>query len=210
MFNSMSQNVRYVNDVPRTSDPSRRDVLLSEIVDHLGDSSLASFSFRTLARSLGVSTYSLVYYFGTREELLCEIVRAIAQRQKSAEPRTEEIISIDDHLAQIRASFDWQLDPKNLKVQRLEFEAATLEAPDSHALTRSVFGYWMTETERILVNLGLSTADAAIEARILNNLFYGFQYDLVVNGDFAAASTAFSVMLERYREHLCTVIERSV
>ena len=206
----MSQNVRYVNDVPRIPDSSRRERLLSEILDHLGDSSLASFSFRTLARSLGVSTYSLVYYFGTREELLSEIVRAIAERQKSAEPRTEEIVSIDDHLEQIRASFEWQLDPKNLKVQRLEFEAATMATPDSQALTSTVFGYWMTETERILVNLGLSTADAAIEARILNNLFYGFQYDLVVNGDFEAASTAFAVVLERHREHLCTVIARSV
>lgn len=206
----MSQNVRYVNDVPRTSDPSRRERLLSEIVDHLGDSSLASFSFRTLARSLGVSTYSLVYYFGTREELLSEIVRAIAERQKSAEPRSEEIVSIDDHLDQIRASFEWQLDPKNLKVQRLEFEAATLETPDSTVLTRSVFGFWMGETERILVNLGLSPDDAAVEARILNNLFYGFQYDLVVNGDFESASAAFAVVLERHREHLGTVIERSV
>jgi AcrR family transcriptional regulator len=210
MSNSRSQNVRYVNDVPPTSDPSRRERLLSEIVDHLGDSSLASFSFRTLARSLGVSTYSLVYYFGTREELLSEIVRAIAERQKSAEPRSEEIVSIDDHLAQIRASFEWQLDPQNLKLQRLEFEAATLETPESHASTRSVFGYWMGETQRVLVALGLSPADSAVEARILNNLFYGFQYDLVVNGDLVAASGAFDMVIERYREHLGTIIERSV
>lgn len=206
----MSQNVRYVNDVPRISEPSRRERLLSEIVDHLGDSSLASFSFRTLARGLGVSTYSLVYYFGTREQLLSEIVRAIAERQKSAEPRTEEIVSIDDHLAQIRASFEWQLDPQNLRLQRLEFEAATLETPDSHVLTRTVFGFWMAETQRVLAGLGLNERDAALEARILNNVFYGFQYDLVVNGDLASATEAFELVMERYREHLGNVIERSV
>ena len=206
------QNVRYVNQMPRVSDPKRRDALLAEIVDHLGDSSLAGLSFRVLARSLSVSTYSLVYHFGTREQLICEIVRAIAERQKSAEPHLDLEPSIDRHLDQLRASFDWQLQPENMKLQRLEFEAAMLEAmePGKHVFTRDVFSFWMDETERTLIALGLNKADAAIEARILNNLFYGFQYDLVVNGDTAAATTGFARAIERYREHLGNIIERSV
>jgi AcrR family transcriptional regulator len=198
--------------VPRVSDPSRRDALLAEIVDHLADSSLAGLSFRVLARSLNVSTYSLVYHFGTRDQLISEIVRAIAERQKSAEPHADAAPSIDAHLEQLRASFDWQLQPENIKLQRLEFEAAMLEAlePHSHTHTKGVFAFWVDETERTLIALGLDEADAAVEARILNNLFYGFQYDLVVNSNTEAATEAFALVMQRYREHLGTLIERSV
>ncbi len=186
--------------------------MLGQIVDHLGNSSLAELSFRRLAQALGVSTYSLVYHFGSREQLISEIVRTISQRQKSNEPPTRDEPSIDHHLEQIRASFDWQLQPENLKLQRLEFEAAMLEAldPHLHSFTRTTFDFWMDETKCTLVALGLNPADAATEARILNNLFYGFQYDLVINGDTAAATRAFALVMERYREHLGNLIELSL
>lgn len=197
--------------MPRVADSSRRDELLGQIVDHLADSSLAELSFRTLAQSLGVSTYTLVYNFGSREQLIAEIVRAISERQKSAEPVSDDA-GIDLHLAQIRAAFDWQLQPENIKLQRLEFEAATIEAldPDNHTFTRNTFGFWTQRTERTLLALGLNQADAAIEARILNNLFYGFQYDLVINGDTVAATKAFSLVMDRYKEHLQNLIELSL
>ena len=197
--------------MPRVADSPRRDEMLGQIVDHLGNSSLSDLSFRTLAQSLGVSTYSLVYYFGSREQLIDEIVRAIAERQKSSEPPSTQI-SIDHHLASIRAAFDWQLQPENIKLQRLEFEAAMIEAldPTLHTHTRRTFGFWTKQTESTLKALGLNDADAATEARILNNLFYGFQYDLVINGDTAAATKAFSLVIERYKEHLQNLIELSL
>jgi hypothetical protein len=82
--------------------------------------------------------------------------------------------------------------------------------PELHTHTRTTFGFWMAETERTLIALGLVKTAAAIEARILNNLFYGFQYDLVVNGDTVAATTAFSLVMQRYREHLGNLIELSL
>lgn len=193
----------------RVSNPTRHDELLAQIVDHLGDSSLADLSFRTLARSLSVSTYALVYHFGTREELIGEIVHAIAVRQKGHVPTSRDEPDLDHHLQQIRAAFAWQLQPENIKLQRLEFEAAMLEAldPQLHTYTRGTFSFWMDETKRTLTALGLSAEDAAIEARILNNLFYGFQYDLVINGDTVASSKSFSLAMDRYREHLQHLIE---
>jgi AcrR family transcriptional regulator len=198
--------------MPRAETSVKRDALLGQIVDHLGDSSLAELRFRRLAQALGVSTYALVYHFGSREQLLGEIVRAIAERQKSSEPPTRDEPNIDHHLEQIRASFDWQLQPENLRLQRLEFEAAMLETldPDQPSYTRTTFAFWMDETQRTLEALGLNAADAATEARILNNLFYGFQYDLVINRDTEAATKAFALAMERYREHLGNLIELSL
>ena len=199
--------------MPRSPDPTRKAVLVAQILEHFENNALASLSFRTLARALGVSTYALVYHFGNRQQLLNEIVQAIAQRQKSAEEHIDTTApSVEAHLEQLQASFNWQLDAANLKLQRLEFEAAMIEAldPGEHDHTRSVFAFWVDETERTLIALGLNAEDAATESRILNNFFYGFQYDLVVNNDPKGASAAFALVMERYREHLSTLIERSV
>ena len=211
------QNVRYGNrygnEMARTPDLARKPALVAEILEYFEDKPLSSLSFRTLAKALDVSTYTLVYQFGNRAQLMNEIVEAIAQRQKSAdEYLDDEYPDIDRHLAQVWASFEWTLDTANLKLQRLEFEAAMIEAldPTEHTFTRNTFAYWMEITEGMLLELGVNAADAALEARILNNTFYGFQYDLVVNQEPDVVRRAFSAVMERYRDHLTHLIERSV
>lgn len=195
--------------MPRSVDTERKPLLLAAIIEYFEDKPLSGLSFRTLAKGLGVSSYALVYHFGTKDELVNEIVRAIADRQKGAETAaaSDAAVSIDAHLTQLTASFEWALDPVNLKLQRLEFEAAMLEAvgavdPRQPTHTRTVFAFWIDETARTLEALGLDPEQAALESRIFNTAFYGFQYDVVINRDAEAARAAFSEMLERYRVRL--------
>ena len=75
--------------MPRHPDPLRKPQLLAEILDYLLDKSLASVSFRTIAQALGFSTYTLVYHFGTRDELLSEIVAAVSTRATGIEEMME-------------------------------------------------------------------------------------------------------------------------
>jgi AcrR family transcriptional regulator len=89
--------------MPRHSDPSRKPQLLAEIIEHLLDKSLASVSFRTIAQALGCSTYTLVYHFGSREELLSEIVSAVSTRTTAID---EQMRSASDTLEEYFASFD--------------------------------------------------------------------------------------------------------
>ena len=65
----------------RRPDPERKPELVAQILDYLLDKPLSSLTFRTLASGLGVSTFTLVYHFGTRAELLSEIVAAISGRE---------------------------------------------------------------------------------------------------------------------------------
>jgi len=203
------QNIRYGNKMSRNVDPTIKAELLGRILEHFEQAPLSSLRFRKLADSLGVSTYALVYHFGSRDELLAEIVRAIAERQKRAEDDLPEVQDrIDCHIAALTASFAWSLDPENLRLQRLEFEAAMIEAldPAAHTATRTTFAYWLDETETTLIDLGVDPARAAIEARVLNNFFYGFQYDLVVNSDPEAASIAFHTAIPRYAAFLRRIV----
>ena len=202
----------------RSVDSERKPLLLAAIIEYFEDKPLSGLSFRTLAKGLGVSSYALVYHFGTRDQLLDEIVRAIAATQKGVETAaaSDAAVSIDAHLTQLTASFEWALDPANLSVQRLEFEAAMIEAvkpaergqsgADDPRHTSTVFQFWIDETARTLEALGLDPKTAALESRIFNTAFYGFQYDVVINHDPEAARVAFAEMLERYRGHLTDLL----
>ena len=61
----------------RKPDPGRKPELLEQILDYLVDKPLAKLTLRTLASALGVSTYTLVYQFGTRDELVSDIVAGL-------------------------------------------------------------------------------------------------------------------------------------
>ena len=185
--------------------------MLGEIVDHLLDQPLATLSFRTLASALGVSTYTLVYQFGSRAELLHEIVRAITTRQNVVvDAVAAETGDLATHLQNLRESWAWSLQPRNRQLQRLEFEASMLEAqdPGDDPITPKVFQLWHSAGHKALMSMGIAEADADVEARIITNTMYGLQHDLIVNGNEDAATTAFERVLESYAERIRKLMEQ--
>lgn len=189
----------------RRSDPTRKPELLAQILDYLLDKPLASLTFRSAATALGVSTYTLVYQFGTRNELISEIVRAISARRALIEENFMSTAdTLDTYYENLRVSWQWTLDPRNRQLQRLEFEASMLEAvqPDVHNFSKELFEFWLRVGRESLESFGLTPEDAAIEARIMVDAFYGLQYDLVVNGDKVGATAAFDRLIAQHRERV--------
>ena len=189
----------------RKPDPERKPALLAQILDYLLDKPLASLTFRTLAKALDVSTFTLVYQFGTRAELIHDIVGAISARQDDIENRlVENPGTLDAYYENLTVSWRWTLDPRNRQLQRLEFEASMLEAldPDTHNFSRGLYDTWLRVGRDALESFGLSPDDAHIEARIMVDAFYGLQYDLVVNNDEKGATAAFDRLIQHHRERV--------
>ena len=192
----------------RKPDPERKPELLVQILDYLLDKPLASLTFRTLAKALDVSTFTLVYQFGTRAELVNDIVQAISGRQSDIEDRlVTNPGTLDAYYENLAISWAWTLDPRNRQLQRLEFEASMLEAldPYTHNSNRALYATWLRVGRDALESFGLSPDDAQIEARIMVDAFYGLQYDLVVNGDSESATAAFNRLIEHHRERVETL-----
>jgi AcrR family transcriptional regulator len=188
----------------RSADPDIKPALLERVLDYLLDKPLSALTFRNLAASVNVSTFTLVYHFGTRADLVREIIKAIATRQRGFETvfATEDL-TIDSYLRGLRTTFDLTLLPRNRALQRLEFEAQMLEALEtSPGVTRLAHEELQDQGEVALESLGLSGADAAIESRLLVDTFYGIQVGLVVNDDADRARAAFDRALEQHRERI--------
>lgn len=195
----------------RTPDPSRKPALLAAIVDYLLDKPLATLSFRTIASGLGVSTYSLVYHFGNREHLVNDIVSAVMERQGIiTEAVQAEGGDIDEHMAIIRRSWKLGLAPRSRALMRLEFEAAMLRAREPIGPhTAAEFYRWYEPRIAALELMGIPTADAETEARLLVDIFYGLQYDLLVTRDEARSTTAFEQAAAAYESRIRALVARA-
>ncbi|MEO6942263.1 MAG: hypothetical protein ABI124_04490, partial [Terrimesophilobacter sp.] len=112
--------------------------------------------------------------------------------------------TIDAYYENLTVSWAWTLDARNRQLQRLEFEASMLEAldPDTHNFSRTLYSTWLRVGRESLESFGLSAEDAAIEARIMVDAFYGLQYDLVVNNDASGSTAAFDRLLQHHRERV--------
>ncbi len=195
----------------RTPDPSRKPTLLAEIVDYLLDKPLATLSFRTVAAGLGVSTYSLVYHFGTRDQLLHDIMGAVTERQDVVMPTVAaETGDLETHLANIRHSWQLGLQPRSQQLLRLEFEAAMLESREEGATsTGRVFSRWHTAGVQALLRMGIPADQAAVEGRVMVDTMYGLQFDLLVTRDTESATLAFERALGSYEQRVRTLIAQS-
>jgi AcrR family transcriptional regulator len=191
--------------MPRHPDPLRKPQLLAEILDYLLDKSLASISFRTIAQALDFSTYTLVYHFGTRDQLLSEIVAAVSTRTLAVEEQMSNAAdTLDTYFRGFEESWAWTLQPRNRQLQRLEFEASLIEAlePDKHEFSRALFATWQRIGQAALTSLGVEPDAAALEVRLLVDNFYGIQYDFVLNGEAEPATRAFTEAMRRHRERI--------
>jgi len=201
--------MRYVIEMARRVDPEKKPALLERIIDYLVDKPLSALSFRTLAAALEVSTFTLVYHFGTRAELVRDIIAAIATRRRGFEDvLTLDELTLEQYLTGLRHSFEASLTPRNKALQRLEFEAQMLESlePTSDAVTRAVHENLQDSGREALEALGLTTEDATVESRLFIDTFYGIQVGLVVNGDDARATAGFRRALDQHRDRILALL----
>src|SRR5204863_5443118 len=67
--------------VARLPDPHRRADLLAAATQHVLDHGMAKLSLRPLARALSTSPRMLLYHFGSKEQLVTEVLAAARTRQ---------------------------------------------------------------------------------------------------------------------------------
>jgi AcrR family transcriptional regulator len=186
----------------RAPDPALKPALLERVLDHLLDKPLSALTFRSLAVALNVSTFTLIYHFGARANLVREIIAAIATRQRGFESLVVDLdhLTLDSYFDGLRSTFELSLQPRNLALQRLEFEAQMLEALETHtSLTRAVHEGLQDRFRDALLALGLGADDARIESWLLVDTFYGIQVGLVVNQDELRARASFERAMDQHR-----------
>ena len=99
--------------MPRPVDPHRRAAVLAKAADYVLERGLAGLSLRPLAKALGTSTRMLLYDFGSKEQLIHEVLAEIRRREESL--LEAEVRTLDDVWA-------WIAAPEREPFLRLFFE----------------------------------------------------------------------------------------
>ncbi|GGI70393.1 TetR/AcrR family transcriptional regulator [Pseudarthrobacter scleromae] len=184
----------------------RKAELLAAILDYLMDKTLAELTFRSLAEGLGMSAYVLVYHFGSRDQLINDIVVSIESRldrMRNTDVRDIDRAAWRDFLLD---SWQWTMAQRNRHLTRLEFEATAQDivAAEPRGTSQEHFRMLHHKTRDWLMVQGIPEEFADTDARLFTSTFYGLQFDFVVMNEPEAATKAFELMLTVFFNNLET------
>lgn len=190
----------------RPTRSERKAELLAAILDYLMDKTLAELTFRSLAEGLGMSAYVLVYHFGSRDQLINDIVVSIESRldrMRNTDVRDIDRAAWRDFLLD---SWQWTMAQRNRHLTRLEFEATAQDivAAEPRGTSQEHFRMLHHKTRDWLMVQGIPEEYADTDARLFTSTFYGLQFDFVVMNEPEAATKAFELMLAVFFNNLET------
>jgi len=169
-----------------------RERLLGAAVDHALEHGIGELSLRGLAAALGTSHRMLIYYFGSRQGLFVEVIRAVEARQREA---LASLADDPDATATDIARRLWQrlIDPALAPQERLFFEIygqALQGRPHAVPLLDGIVESWVGPAAELAVARGADPELARASARLGLAVVRGLLLDLLATGDVAGVNAA--------------------
>jgi AcrR family transcriptional regulator len=183
--------------VSRTADEARRAELLDRAVDYVCRHGLAELSLRPLAKAVGSSPRVLLYYFGSKEDLVVEIVRRGRARQRAM--MTDLKLTDRSPREVARALWREWSKPEWEALTRLSFEVYTLALSDRKrfpGFLDSSINEWLKALEFCTALPGRTRAQSQALGTLLIAGFRGFLLDLLATHDRARINRAVDLWLE--------------
>jgi len=184
----------------RKPDPARKPELLERVIEYLCENGIGDLSLRPLAAALGLSTYALVYHFGSKEGVLAAALGEVERRQRAMIATWVESDPTPTTAELLERYWNWCSAQANLPVMRLVIEATTLEATRSGlpaSLRAQLVSDWVDLLAQGFRADGLAAADARREATLANAALIGLALDLIATGDKRRTSAALRGLVAR-------------
>lgn len=194
----------------RPPDPQRRAALLAAATEHVLDHGMAGLSLRPLAKALSTSPRMLLYHFGSKEQLVTDVLAAARARQ--AELTASWIAQQRDlSPAQLLLRFwRWQIG-EHRAFLRLFFEvyALALQEPDRFpGFPRDAVESWLPLVTSVIEQAGVPTRQARFAATTVIATYRGLLLDVLATDDVKRTTAALSLYLEAIEEHYTETTER--
>lgn len=180
---------------PRRGNPdgARRAELLGALLAYSADHGLSEVSLRPLAAAVGSSPRVLLYFFGSKDELVRE-VHLHARREQLALV-DEKLAGYDDPAAALRALWRWLTDPAHHNVERFFFEgyARSLQGQVGpwRGFGESSVREWLPRLRELLAE------DATLALATIRGLLL----DLLATGERDRVDAAFEELVGHLAEH---------
>ncbi|HEY4439509.1 MAG TPA: TetR/AcrR family transcriptional regulator [Candidatus Elarobacter sp.] len=180
----------------RTADDERRAELLERIVDYVMEHGLADLSLRPLADAVDSSPRVLLYYFGSKDELVAELLGVARARQLRAFSKLPR--NAATYRETVRAAWAVMSAPENTRLFRLFFEVygLALQQPDRFpGFFARAIDDWIAYLEPSPRADGHTPADARAIATILLAGYRGFLLDFAATNDRRRLNRAVEIWI---------------
>ena len=178
----------------RTANEKRPEELRDAIVQYLCEHGMADLSLRPLAEAVGSSPRVLLYYFGSKEKMVVQVLAEVRRRQRAMFER----IQAKTFEEACRAIWKQLSAPDSLAMFRLFFEAygMAMRHPKVYEeFLRSTVGDWIKFMAMELRREGYKTAHAEAFATVVLAALRGFLLDYCASGDRVRVDRAVELWL---------------
>ena len=167
----------------------RRAELLGKLLEYSADHGLSETSLRPLAAAVGSSPRMLLYFFGSKENLIREVHRHA--RQVQSRLLAEAVADCTDRTEALRALWRWLSDPAHHNVIRFFFESYARSLHADNAWD----GFGETSVREWLPHLRQVLGGSDTEATLVLAALRGLLLDLLATGETERVNTAFEALL---------------
>ena len=171
--------------MPRPANPERPAALLDRMADHVISNGIAELSLRPLAKAVRSSPRVLLYYFGSKEDLLLKVLARIRERQRATYAAMEPADFATPKDA-CRAIWQHMSSPQYERLFRMSVEAYSLALRNPRrfaAFLRHSVEDWLEFLAGPLIRKGYSQEEARAHASIVLAGFRGFMLDYCASHD---------------------------
>lgn len=187
----------------RPKDVALREEILRKAVAHALAHGVSSLSLRPLGAAIGVSARMLLHHFGSKEQLLAEI---LAEIERAFAARLMSRLAAGEALPALVAAFWREMsDPALEPLLRALYDAwgRALVAPEAYAgFLGTLVAPFRDALSAHLRALGLGAGAAAAEAALILATLHGLALQRLTTG----APRATDQAMRRFLAHLETLI----
>lgn len=166
---------------------TRKDAILEALIPYLLRHGLSGLSLRPMAAAAGTSARLLIFHFGSKENLLAELLGTLQDRLRRSV--AEFSARADRTVAPMRALWDWALGEENFPTLKLLYELHVLAAQnpaDYAAYLQNNALSWIALVQGVLPPALRSEDMAALFCAVFDGLFI----DVIGGGDRDRATRA--------------------
>ncbi|MEU4227929.1 TetR/AcrR family transcriptional regulator [Nonomuraea sp. NPDC026600] len=187
-------------DAPSDKNDRRKLELLNSVVNYMLEQGSAAATLRDLSRAAGSNNRMLLYYFGSKEDLVREALDVALLRYPLLKDADRHIARLDIPL-KARLDETWRAlcREENLPYLRLLFESVGLAVHQPQRIPGLLrhFGHdWVDTATDALIKDGLPDGPARRLAKEIVALWRGLQLDLLTTGDMEEVTAVHDIAAE--------------
>ena len=187
--------------VPRAELP-QRESLADAVCDWVLEHGVNALSLRPLASDLGISTYPLHYWFGSKTGVIVAALERSEQRQLAMVARWAEedgAVLVGDLF---RRYWAWSTSPTGRPYLRLFVELVGLaqRSPELRPYVERAIVPWRELIERSLTDSGRAPDEARSQTTLLAATVAGLQMDLATSGAVKRTTQAAETLASQLEE----------